>query len=116
MKSPLVKACKSIPISIFIAGNYDRAVSSARQYCDKVGLCVTVTKTNYVYTDGSEEGVIIGLINYPRFPKKEFDLLDHATAIGNKLLKDLGQKSFSIQTPHDTIWYSYRPEDMKEVV
>lgn len=42
-------------------------------YCDK-GLCVTVTPTTFLYKRtpedpiGREDGAIIGVINYPRFP------------------------------------------------
>ena len=36
--------------------------------CNRVGLCVTVTPTKYIYTGGCENGAIVGLINYPIFP------------------------------------------------
>lgn len=108
---PRVERTKSFPVSIFIAGDYNRAVCCAREYCDTASYCVTVTQTRYVYNGGEEAGVIIGLINYPRFPKSQDVILAHATALGNTLLKVLGQQSFSIQTPDDTIWYSYRTED-----
>jgi hypothetical protein len=45
----------------------------AQEYCNTRGLCVTLTDTKFIYKDGNEPGVAIGLINYPRFPgtKKE---------------------------------------------
>jgi len=63
-------------------------------------------------TGGEEDGVIVGLINYPRFPKSQDLIMAHATALGNTLLTVLGQQSFSIQTPDETVWYSYRSEDI----
>ena len=39
-----------------------------QEYCDKNGLCVSVTPTKFIYTNGGENGCIIGFINYPRFP------------------------------------------------
>ena len=102
---------RSTPISIFIAGDYQKAKQIAQAYCDDVGLCVTVTATEYVYTNGSEPGVIVGLINYPRFPKYSHELLETAEALAMKLLKGLDQQSFSIQGPTETYWFSERPED-----
>lgn len=109
---PLVKQVKSCPIKIYIAGDYDKAVRSTKEYCDEFGYCVTVTPTTYVYTSGSELGVIIGLINYPRFPADYAEILRHAMAIAEKLRVDLEQESYSIETLESTIWYSYRENDV----
>jgi hypothetical protein len=47
----------SWPVQIFIAGEYETAMNACGAYCDEVGLCVTVTLTDYVYTNGTEGGV-----------------------------------------------------------
>ena len=39
-----------------------------QEYVNRVSLCVTVSPTTFIYKDGREDGVVIGLINYPRFP------------------------------------------------
>lgn len=108
MKFTEVKQCESYKISIYIAGDYNKALAGCREYCDAVGFCVTVTPTEYVYTDGSEKGVIVGLINYPRFPSGPLTLLLHAREIGDLLLDRLDQQSYSIETPETTHWYSRR--------
>ena len=108
---PRIEVTNSFPVSIFIAGHYHRARKCARQYCDAIGYCVTVTRTAYVYTGGEEEGVIIGLINYPRFPASRQQIMEHAERLGVLLCKELGQESFSIQNPETTTWFSYRSED-----
>ncbi len=72
----MVNAAPSCPVSIFIAGDYDKAHEICRAHCDAVGLCVTVTATSYIYTGGEEAGVIVGLINYPRFPSEPADAPD----------------------------------------
>lgn len=102
---------RSCSIEIFIAGDYAKAKDIAQAYCDEVGFCVTVTPTCYVYRGGREDGVIIGIINYPRFPKYSHELLVVAEALAKKLLVELEQQSFSIQTPNQTYWFSERPED-----
>lgn len=99
----------SYPVSIFIAGDYYKAKQICQSFCDAVGLCVTVTSTAYVYTDGEQMGVIVGLINYPRFPAEPADILAKAQRLADDLMRGLLQQSYSIQTPTETLWYSRRP-------
>lgn len=113
MKPKIVEA-KSYPVSLFIGGDYDKAVKSTREYCDKYPWCFTVTKTKYVYTGGEEDGLIIGLINYPRIQWPPHVIRQHAIELGKKLIVDLDQQSFSVQDPHETVWYSWRPGDIED--
>jgi hypothetical protein len=106
-----VREAPSCPVSIFIAGDCDVARKVCRDLCDMIGLCVTVTPTTYVYTGGEEAGVIIGLINYPRFPSQQVLLEDKAILLAKELREELGQESFSVQTPTTTTWFSWRKED-----
>ena len=59
----ITKHTSAYAVSIFIAGDYDNVIRYCVDYCTNVGLCVTVTPTNYSYRNGSENGVIVGLIN-----------------------------------------------------
>ena len=111
---PKIETAESFPVSIFIAGNYSHAVRIAQNYCDRIGFCVTVTPTRYVYTGNNEEGVIVGLINYPRFPADQETIMNHAIELGNRLLEGLDQQSFSIQNPVKTVWYNYRRGDLND--
>lgn len=101
----------SYPVSIFIAGNAKEASLRARGYCDDVGLCVTVTETRYMFTGDMEFGVIVGLINYPRFPNDPETIWAHAEALGERLCRGLQQESYTIQAPDKTVWFSHRAED-----
>jgi hypothetical protein len=78
------------------------AAAIARSYCDAVGLGVTVTDTQFVYTGGQEPGVIVGLINYPRFPSDRETVLKHALALAVKLMLGLGQLRCTVVTDHET--------------
>jgi hypothetical protein len=40
---------------------------------------VTFTETSFVYEDGDEPGIMIGFINYPRFPSSKRDIRKRAT-------------------------------------
>jgi hypothetical protein len=109
MRTEVAPSCA---VSIFIAGGYGQALETCRSFCDEIGYCVTVTPTTYVYRDGEEEGVVVGLINYPRFPDHPARIEDTAIRLGMRLKKALGQESFSVQTPTTTTWFSWRAADL----
>jgi hypothetical protein len=100
----------SYPVSIFVAGRVRQAEAICRAHCDEVGLCVTVTETAYCYTDREETGVIVGLINYPRFPSTPTEIFAKAEALALRLIDGLGQQSASIQAPDKTVWISFREQ------
>lgn len=74
-----------------------------QDYCDQVGLCVTITEIKFVYTKGKEHGAIIGLINYPRFPSDNEQIRAKAIALANIFLVKFGQKRISIVCSDRTI-------------
>lgn len=100
----------SYPVSIFIAGNPLEAETICLDYCDRVGFCVTVTETTYCYTGGEEAGVIVGLINYPRFPSTPAAIWARAEELAAELCDRLRQQSYTIQAPDKTVWFSHRDE------
>lgn len=101
----------SYPVSIFIAGRAADIEDQCRTYADEVGFCVTVTPTTFIYTGGEEEGYIVGLINYPRFPSTPDLIWKHAKMLAERLRLEAGQESYTIQAPDKTIWFSFRAED-----
>jgi len=64
--------------------------------------CVTITPTDFRYVDGHEPGVIIGWINYPRFPRTPSEITERALSLARTLLYELGQLRVSVTTPDDT--------------
>jgi hypothetical protein len=86
-----------------------------REYCDKVGLCVTVTETRFVYMNGWERGCIIGLINYPRFPSTENQISDHAFKIAKMLKDELNQNRVSVVTPTETVMLESDENESKSI-
>lgn len=108
MKTIQSQRAESFPVRIYIAGDRRDATRICREFCFEVGYCVTVQSADYVYTGGQESGVIIGLINYPRFPQTPEQIVEAATTLGNRLMEGLTQHSFSIETPVETIWFSRR--------
>jgi hypothetical protein len=80
------------------------AIQIIENYVDSVGLCVSVTPTRFVYTNGGEPGLIVGLINYPRFPSTSEHISQHAIALAEALRKGCKQLGVSIVLPDHTVW------------
>lgn len=105
---PTRKECPAFSVTIFMAGDLATAKSVCQAECDREGLCVTIEPTTYIYTNGSEEGFRVGLINYARFPTTKEKLLDRARKLARLLLERCNQTSFSIVTPETSYYYSRR--------
>lgn len=73
-----------------------------QEYVDAAGLCVTVTPTTFIYTNGGEPGCIVGLIN-PRFPSTQAAIRAHALALAELLLVGLEQFKVSVVLPDETV-------------
>lgn len=95
---------------IYIAGDIATIKQVCRKYCFDVGLCVTVTPTDFIYTGGEESGAVVGLLNYPRFPSEQEVILAKATNLANEIMEACHQWSWLIETPTDTIFHSRREE------
>lgn len=77
--------------------------SVCQSYVDSIGLCVTVTPTKYIYTNGHEPGAIIGLIQYPRFPTEESQIQEYTLNLATLLLYRFNQYRVTINFPDETI-------------
>jgi hypothetical protein len=112
MHEPHIAPAPSWPVTIHIGGDPFRARQICRSFCDDVGLCVTVTDTDYIYSYGSEAGVRVGLINYPRFPKDRREIEETAYKLACRLRHELDQQSFTIESPDRSVWFSWREQDV----
>jgi hypothetical protein len=97
-------------VQIYIAGNRTDAERICRDFCFMAGLCVTLANADYIYTGGMESGVVVGLINYPRFPREPAEIDAQAEQLGHQLMSGLLQQSFCVVNKDETKWFSRRPE------
>ena len=72
-------------------------------YVNTIKDCVTITPTEFRYVDGSEPGVIIGWIQYPRFPKEEAEIELRAIRLAKNLMRELCQYRVTVTTPQKSI-------------
>ena len=105
-----MQSCKTYKVEIYlglremytdIRRPYGELLNYCNKFCDR-GLCLSIEKIDYVYTDGFEKGARITLINYPRFPKEFKDLISTATELGTNLMTEFKQYRVSIVTPERT--------------
>lgn len=103
----------SFNVTVYIAGDLQTARDSLRRQCIEEGLCVTLTPTSFIYTGGAEEGVAVGFVNYPRFPKTPDEIKGRAVKVATELMYAMCQLSALVVTPVETMWLTNRPEDQK---
>lgn len=83
--------------------NLEEVIEICQEYCDNIGLCVTVTPTNFIYTNGGENGCLIGLINYPRFPSTPEEIFNKAFNLAGILKEKFNQFKVSIICSDKTV-------------
>lgn len=116
-----MKTCRPYSVKIYcgLKESYDGeqypinyAYELCQEFCDKVGLCVTVTGTKYIYKDGNEDGIVVGLIQYPRFPKPNVEIDNLAIKLGSILMEKFKQNRITIETPN--IMIMLEQEDLEK--
>lgn len=106
----ITKSAPSFNVEIHMAGDIAAAGQAIQRLAADQGMCVTLIAQSFIYTGGREEGFKVGLINYPRFPQDPSEIIARARDIAELLLIQLGQHSYSIVTPVETIWCSRREQ------
>lgn len=102
------KIVPAYSIRILIAGDISVIKQVCREYCYHIGFCVTVTPTTYIYTGGEEEGVIIELINYARFPAMVDEIKKHAHNLAVQVMCKACQHGFTLQDHETSTWHTRR--------
>jgi hypothetical protein len=74
-----------------------------QEFVNKVGFCVTVTPTQFLYMNGMEPGAIVGTINYPRFPSSRKNLKTKTLQLATNLMLEFKQCRVSVVFPDETI-------------
>lgn len=101
-----IKSCQTIVVEIHMAGDIALAkqILSQEFYPPNQGCCVTIHPQTFVYTAGVEEGFVIGLRNYPRFPSNDEALVDRAMSLAKTLIAKLCQKTAMVVAGNTTTW------------
>ena len=95
-------------IRLYFSGPIEVAKQVIREHVLAHPLCVTVEPTTFIYTGGEEQGYVVGLLNYPRFPTAPNELNVRAKVLAELLLEHTFQQSALIVTPTETTWLTTR--------
>lgn len=106
-------------VRIYMSGPIEIAKQVVRKYCMDLsvvyntGLCATVEPTTFIYTGGEEQGFVVGLLNYPRFPSSEENIDQLAGELAEQLLDETHQWSALLVNPKTTSWITRRQENSR---
>lgn len=89
--------------------NRQGVIAAIQAYVNAVGLGLTVTNTEFIYSGDCEPGLTVGLINYPRFPSTRSQIRAHAFAITEMLMECCGQLRASVVMTDKTTMLEDRP-------
>jgi len=95
---------------IHIASEYDLAKKCLMDFCDS-GFCVSLSRCDYIYKYGVESGIVVGLIDYPRFPKTQEEISSIARDIAQKLCVNTNQGIYTVELPTGNEFYSRRDSE-----
>lgn len=104
-----VKRLPAFSACIEMAGDIATAKMIINKKFYTTGACVTVEPLTFIYTGGTEEGMRIKFINYPRFPSSSKEVTDRAIDMAGLLMKELNQKTAIVLTTEDNIWLNELP-------
>lgn len=83
------------------------------EYVNEINDCVTITPTEFVYVGGSEIGVVVGYISYPRFPRSRKEIRSRAIKLAEILMVELNQYRVTITTPYKSFMLENKNLDKK---
>ena len=98
----------SFSAKIYISGSLDIIKQICRKYCKENPLCVNISETSFIYCGGEEMGACVELINYPKYPKSEKDILAKAKELASMIKKETYQDSILLVAGDTTYWWSDR--------
>lgn len=97
---------------IYIAGPRDVIEQTCRECCYHEPLCVTIEDVKFIYKGGEETGVVIGLVNYPRFPSTPEEIERTAIDLGGQIMLETCQESYLVVTPIASTWFTRRESNI----
>jgi hypothetical protein len=86
--------------------SFEDAEKLIQEWVDNISYCVSVTRTKYIYKNGNEPGLIVGLINYPRFPQTSSQIRSYALDLAELMMKSFEQFRVTIVTNDETCMLS----------
>jgi hypothetical protein len=100
--------CEAWTVTLYIGGCAEDAKRILARMAADVGACWSVEPTEFIYSGGRERGVIVRQIAYARFPASAQGAMVDMAVVGERLARDMGQGSFSVVGPVESVFWSRR--------
>jgi len=97
-------------VKIYLSGPRPIIEQACREFCEE-GLCVTVEDVKYIYPRGEENGVVVGLVDYPKYPAGRDAVGKMARRLAGVLLERSCQDSVMLLDPETTTWLQRSPRE-----
>ena len=94
----------TVRFALHMAGDLDTARRALRHFAYGMGECVTIAPEKFIYTGGEEDGFVVGLVCYPRFPRPRSELRGRMHELAEVLLRECCQKTCLIVGDDRTTW------------
>ena len=101
-------------VRIYISGPIDMIDQCCREFVLD-GLCVNVTKTQYIFTHGEQQGATIELINYPKYPDTSENLWDKAIELADFILDNTHQGSYTVMDAEKAVSFDRRRDVLNNI-
>jgi len=101
-------------VRLYMGGSLESAKEYIRNFVYHEGLCVTIEPTTFIYTGGEEAGVVIGFVNYPRFPADGPTIFARAMKMAQGLMPHLNQESALLVATDKTEWLRVEPPGARQ--
>lgn len=105
------RACPSWVVTLYMGGSVDDVKRLLALRAAKEGACWSVEPTEFIYSGGREQGVIVRQIAYARFPSEVGSAMQDMESLGTWLASETGQGSFSVVGPVESVFVSRRMFD-----
>lgn len=81
--------------------NTDHVKRVIKKFCDDEKIGLSYHANFFIYPNGEEPGLVLHLINYPRFPDTNENILKKAVKLAEMLKKECEQERVIIETPDE---------------
>lgn len=106
---------KTYTVRLYIGGSLESAKEYIRKSVYHEGLCVTIEPTTFIYTGGEESGIVVGFVNYPRFPTDGPTIFARALKMAKGLMPHLNQESALLVATDKTEWLQVEPPGARPI-
>lgn len=103
-----IALCEGWTVTLYMGGSVNAVKDLLARRAAEHGVCWSVEPTEFIYSGGRELGVVVRQIAYARFPSSLVSAMADMLALGEWLMRETGQGSFSVVGPAESVFVSRR--------